>query len=182
MKKLENCTAGKKSCILFAVSSHTVSGPRQSGTIQKFVKLQVSGRKSTQGFLVKLFGGQPISPLPPKASQFKVKSELGKNIYWLVGLRGETSWAVTVSPVQQLHCRHLPVLAERGGWGGEDSRKPRTIPSCHLHTQPSFCHVSCFRRRWTRRRANLCCVVTPREKCAIARQTGSGWCQRLTAN
>lgn len=72
--------------------------------------------------------------------------------------------AVTISPVQQMYCRHLPVLAER--WGG-NSLKPRTIPSYHLHTQPSFCHVSCFRRRWAPLPAHkpLLCCDTLREMC-----------------
>lgn len=80
----KNCTA-EKSYVPFDVSSHTVSGPRQSGTIQKFVWLKVRGRKSTPGFLVQLFGGQrPISPPPLKASEFKVKSEVAENIGFLV--------------------------------------------------------------------------------------------------
>lgn len=76
MKEMwKNCTA-EKSYLPFDVSSHTVSGPRQLGTIPKFVWMQVRGRKSTSGFLVKLFGVQrPIGPPPLKASEFKVKSE-----------------------------------------------------------------------------------------------------------
>lgn len=58
-------------------------------------------------------------------------------------------------------------FSRTGGVGGWNSRKPRTIPSCHLHTQPSFCHVSCFRRRWApspARKPLLCCDTT-REMC-----------------
>lgn len=50
---------------------------------------------------------------------------------------------------------------------GGNSLKPRTIPSYHLHMQPSFCHVSCFRRRWAplpARKPLLCCD-TLREMC-----------------
>lgn len=84
-KKCGKTALLRKATFPFDGSSHTVSGPRQSGTIQKFVWLKVRDRKSTPGFLVKLFGGQrPISPPPLKASEFKVKSEVAENIDILV--------------------------------------------------------------------------------------------------